>query len=103
MGYWFLVGAGATLMLAWVASSVLGVLFASRIPDPETYAIDFAFTAAFIAISRSLWRGRQDAAPWVTALGVVIVATQLGLFDASWAIVLGGLAGALTAGMRGDV
>lgn len=101
VGYWFLVGAGATMMLAWVASSVLGVLFAARIPDPEAYAIDFAFTAAFIAIARSLWRGRQDAAPWVTAVGVVIVVTQLGLFDASWAIVLGGLAGALSAGVRG--
>ncbi|MGI9449296.1 MAG: AzlC family ABC transporter permease [Geminicoccaceae bacterium] len=103
VGYWFLVGAGATLMLAWVCSSVLGLLFASSIPDPETYAIDFAFTAAFIAISRSLWRGRQDAAPWVTAVGVVIVTTQLGWFDTSWAIVLGGLAGAAVAGVRRDV
>ena len=91
VGYWFLIGAGATLMLAWVCSSVLGLLFASGIPDPETYAIDFAFTAAFIAISRSLWRGRQDAAPWVTAVGVVIdptyeaaVASAGGLHEASW-------------------
>lgn len=103
VGYWFLIGAGATLILVWVSSSVLGVLFAAHIPDPETYAIDFAFTAAFIAICRSLWRGYSDVAPWVTAISVVIVTTQLELFDASWAIVLGGLAGALVAGMRRDV
>jgi predicted branched-subunit amino acid permease len=100
VGFWFLVGAGATLMFAWVPASVLGVLFAAHIPDPQKYAIDFAFTAAFIAIARSLWRGRADAAPWIAAVGVVIVTTKLELFDASWAIVLGGLVGALVAGLR---
>ena len=102
LGYWFLVGGGALLVLVWVCAGVLGVLFAARIPDPETYAIDFAFAAAFIAISRSLWRGRSDAAPWITAVAVVIVATRLELFDASWAIVLGGLTGALVAAVRRD-
>lgn len=102
-GYWFLVGAGLTLVLVWISSGVLGVVFASHIPDPETYAIDFAFTAAFIAISRSLWRGRPDVAPWLTAIGVVVITTQLELFDTSWAIVLGGLGGALIAALRHDV
>lgn len=102
VGYWFLIGAGAILALTWVFAGVFGVVFASRIPDPQTYALDFAFAAAFIAICRSLWRGRQDAAPWITAVGIVIGTTQLGLFDASWAIVLGGLAGALVAGMKRD-
>ncbi len=100
IGYWFLIGAGATLVLVWVSSSVLGVLFASRIPDPKTYAIDFAFTAAFIAISRSLWGGRQDLEPWMVAVGMVACTTWSGLLDASWAIVIGGLTGALFAGIR---
>lgn len=102
VGFWFLSGAGIALMLTWVAASVLGVAFSAHIPAPETYAIDFAFTAAFIAIARSLWRGRRDAAPWLAAAGVVMVTTQLRLFDASWSIVLGGLAGAATAGLRRD-
>ncbi len=101
-GYWFLTGAGALLLVTWVSSGVLGVVFASHIPDPETYAIDFAFTAAFIAISRSLWRGRPDAAPWAAAIGVVIVTTRFDAVDASWAIVLGGLAGAVVAGLWGN-
>lgn len=101
-GYWFLTGAGAMLLLTWVSSSILGVVFASHIPDPETYAIDFAFTAAFIAISRSLWRGRPDVAPWATSVGVVIVTTRLEVFDASWAIILGGLAGAVVGGLWGN-
>lgn len=103
LGYWFLVGGGATLVVVWVCAGTLGVVFASYVPDPETYAIDFAFAAAFIAIARSLWRGRSDALPWVTAVAVVIVTTGLELFDASWAIVLGGLAGAATAALKRDV
>ena len=98
VGYWFLVGSGLTLLVVWVSSSVLGVIFTAYIPDPQTYAIDFAFVAAFIAISRSLWRGRPDLVPWVSAIIVVIITTQLQLFDASWAIILGGLTGALVAG-----
>jgi 4-azaleucine resistance transporter AzlC len=103
VGYWFLVGAGSALMLVWASAGILGVMFASRIPDPEAYAINFAFTAAFIAISRALWRGLPDLAPWITAVTLVSVMMHLELFDASWAIVLGGLAGALTAAVRRDV
>lgn len=103
VGYWFLVGGGLTLIVVWVSAGVLGVIFARGIPDPEAYAIDFAFTAAFIAIARSLWRGRSDVTPWLAAIGVVIVTTQLDWFDATWAIVLGGLAGALTAALKSDV
>lgn len=102
IGFWFLVGGGVLLVLVWVCAGTLGALFAERIPEPETYAIDFAFAAAFIAISRSLWRGRSDAAPWITAVAVVIVVTRLELFDASWAIVLGGLTGAVVAAVRRD-
>ncbi len=102
-GYWFLVGAGLTIMLVWMAAGILGVIFSSYIPNPETYAIDFAFTAAFIAISRSLWRGRQDLLPWLVSIAIVIISTRVELFDSSWSIVLGGLAGAITAGFIHDV
>jgi len=68
-----------TLLVTWLAASILGVVFASHIPNPEKYAIDFAFAAAFIAIARSLWRGHADILPWITAIGVVILTTQLKL------------------------
>jgi predicted branched-subunit amino acid permease len=103
VGYWFLLGAGTALILVWASSSILGVVFALGIPDPETYAMDFAFTAAFIAISRALWRGLPDLRPWAAAIVLVIIVANLDLFDPSWAIVLGGLAGATTAALRGDV
>ncbi|NIP68691.1 MAG: AzlC family protein, partial [Planctomycetales bacterium] len=100
VGYWFLVGSGMMLIVVWVAAGVLGVLFAAGIPDPEKYALDFAFTAAFIAIARALWRGRSDLLPWVSAIAVVFISARLGWFDASWGIVLGGLSGAAVAGIR---
>ncbi len=100
VGYWFLVGSGLMLIVVWVTAGVLGVLFAAGIPDPEKYALDFAFTAAFIAIARALWRGRSDLLPWVTAIAVVFVSARLGWFDASWGIVLGGLSGAAVAGIK---
>ena len=103
VGYWFLVGSGLTILLTWICAGVSGVIFSSYIPDPEKYAIDFAFTAAFIAISRSLWQGRKDLLPWIIAIAVVLISTRLSLFDSSWSIVLGGLAGALTASVGKDV
>ncbi|MEO1695394.1 MAG: AzlC family ABC transporter permease, partial [Pseudomonadota bacterium] len=71
IGYWYLVGGGLTLLLAWVASTVVGATVASAIPEPRALGLDFAFTAAFIAIARSLFRGRQDVLPWAVALLVV--------------------------------
>ena len=102
-GYWFLVGAGACLVVTWIAASVAGVLFATAMPEPRAYGMDFAFTAAFIAIARSLWRGLDDALPWAMAFAVVALIAGLELLEPSWAIILGGVAGAATAGVRGDV
>lgn len=102
IGFWFLVGGGLMLLVTWVTASVLGVVFAAGIPEPEAYAFDFAFTAAFIAIARSLWRGRRDLRPWLVAAGVALAISLSGLLDSSWAIVLGGLSGAATAAVFGD-
>ena len=99
-GYWYLVGAGAGLMVTWISASVAGVALAAAIPEPRALGMDFAFAAAFIAIMRSLWRGRADLLPWsVSACGVAaLVMTET--LAASWAIIIGGLAGAAIASIR---
>jgi 4-azaleucine resistance transporter AzlC len=99
LGYWYLVGGGMCLIVVWVAATVAGILFATAIPEPKALGMDFAFTAAFIAIARSLWRGRRDLVPWVTSGLVVMVSLASGRIDPSWALVLGGVAGAVVAGM----
>jgi predicted branched-subunit amino acid permease len=75
------------------------VFFATSIPEPRALGMDFAFTAAFIAIVRSLWKGRQQVLPWLTSLLVVVAAVASGKIDPSWALVLGGVAGAAVAGV----
>jgi 4-azaleucine resistance transporter AzlC len=99
LGYWYLVGGGACLLVVWVAATVTGILFATQIPEPRALGMDFAFTAAFIAIARSLWRGRHDLVPWVASALVVAVSLASGRIDPSWALVLGGVAGAVVAGV----
>jgi 4-azaleucine resistance transporter AzlC len=102
IGYWYLVGGGMCLLVAWCAATVTGVLFATSIPEPKALGMDFAFTAAFIAIVRSLWKGRQQLIPWLTSVAVVIAAIGSGKIDPSWALVLGGVAGATAAGVMRD-
>jgi len=98
-GYWYLVGAGINLILVWVVATVAGVSFASEIADPRALGMDFAFTAAFIAIARSLWAGRPDLVPWATSFLVVALLMLPGWVDASWAMIAGGVAGAVVAAL----
>jgi 4-azaleucine resistance transporter AzlC len=99
LGYPYLIGGGVALWVVWIAATVGGVVFASAIPDPKGLGMDFAFTAAFIAIARSLWTGMGDLVPWLVALGVVAAGIGSGVIGASWALVLGGLSGAAVAGV----
>jgi 4-azaleucine resistance transporter AzlC len=99
VGYWYLVGGGLCLLIVWGAATVVGVLFARAIPDPKAIGMDFAFTAAFIAIARSLWKGKHQLLPWLTSVIVVVASIGSGKIDPSWALVLGGVAGAGVAGV----
>jgi 4-azaleucine resistance transporter AzlC len=102
VGYAYLVGGGVCQMAVWCAATVLGVVFASAIPEPKALGMDFAFIAAFIAIARSLWRGRRDAAPWLASAAVVVGGVKLFGAPSHWMLVLGGVAGAAVAGALGD-
>ncbi len=102
VGYWYLVGGGMCLLVVWCVATVVGVAFAHAIPDPKSLGMDFAFTAAFIAIARSLWKGRSDLLPWLVALLVVAGSIKLAGLAPSWSLILGGVAGAAFAGVTGD-
>jgi 4-azaleucine resistance transporter AzlC len=99
VGYWYLVGGGMCLLVVWCVATVIGVLFATSIPQPKSLGMDFAFTAAFIAITTSLWKGRHQLWPWLTSLLVVAACVESGMIEPSWALILGGVAGAGVAGM----
>lgn len=99
VGYWYLVGGGASLLLVWVVATVLGVGFAKVLPDPHAIGIDFAFTAAFIAILCNMWRGMDDLLPWIISIGCAGSLTLLAPIEPSWALAFGGVAGAAGAGI----
>ncbi|MEM7258604.1 MAG: AzlC family ABC transporter permease, partial [Pseudomonadota bacterium] len=99
VGYWYLVGGGACLLATWLVSTVTGALFAATVPSPAAMGMDFAFAAAFIAVARSLWRGKSDILPWLTSILLVVLLISTGLLDSAWALVAGGMGGALLAGL----
>lgn len=91
----FLLGGGLAVLVFWLAGCAAGYLVGGRLPPPEQLGMDFAFTAAFIALALGFWRGRADVAPWLAA-GASAVVTQT-LFGGTWHIVVGALCGALVA------
>lgn len=99
--YWYLVGAGLGMWVLWLASTLAGVSFAASLPEPRALGIDFAFTAAFIAILRGMWSGKRDLLPWTISAATVAGLNSLTPIEPSWALVIGGITGAATAAIGG--
>ncbi|MEJ2227843.1 MAG: AzlC family ABC transporter permease [Alphaproteobacteria bacterium] len=99
VGYWYLIGGGLTLAVVWIVATVAGFYVAHTLPEPRALGMDFAFTAAFIAIARTMWKGAHDLAPWITSFAVVALSIGTGVLDVSFAMVLGGISGAAVAGV----
>ncbi len=89
----FLFGGGLLLIIAWSLGTLSGNMLGSFISHPEKYALDFAFTAVFAALTLSLWRGRGDIIPWLIAALLAVACEKI--LPGKWYIVLGGIGGAL--------
>ena len=85
----FLLGAGAVLWLAWVASSAAGHAAGSAVGDPSRWALDFGGVAGILVLLPTLWRGRADLPPWAAAGAVALAAHRL--LPGHWYILLGAL------------
>jgi 4-azaleucine resistance transporter AzlC len=94
VGYPYLIGGGVNQMAFWLASTVAGAVFARSVVEPRALGLDFAFTAAFIAILAGLWRGRSDLLPWAAAAAVTGLLILCAPIDPSWSLIAGGVAGA---------
>lgn len=88
----FLLGTCLGLLVAWLFSTVAGAFVGQAVPDLERFGIGFAFTAAFIAVARALWPGRQALLPWGTSFAVKVLAVIFGLPSAA-ALIIGALSG----------
>lgn len=92
IGATFLIGSGLVMIGVWTLSTTSGALLGAVLPDLEQFGLGFAFTAAFIAMARGLWRGRSHLLPWAVAFGIAAGLTGVGLPKA-YAIVAGSLCG----------
>ncbi|MDW3222929.1 MAG: AzlC family ABC transporter permease [Paracoccaceae bacterium] len=92
IGAGFLIGSGTVMITVWTLSTTLGAVAGATLPDLEQFGLGFAFTAAFIAMARGLWRGPANLMPWAMSFAVTIGVTAGGSPKA-YAIVLGAFCG----------
>jgi 4-azaleucine resistance transporter AzlC len=89
----FLLGGGICLCSVWSMGTLLGHRLGALVAQPERFALDFAFVAVFTALTVSMWRGKRDIAPWLSAAVLAVVAERW--LPGKWYIVIGGIGGAL--------
>ena len=91
----YYLGLALPCWLTWFLSSLVGAGLGARMGDPAYFGVDFAFAAMFIAILAGFWKGPRTG---VVLLASGFVAALAKLYVAgAWYIVLGGLAGVITA------
>jgi 4-azaleucine resistance transporter AzlC len=93
-----LLGSGLVLYLSWVGATLAGQTVGGIIRDPARWGLDFAFSAAFLALLVGMWKGKRDIAPWLVAAVAAIVAAHW--LPGKWYILIGGLAGSITGAVQ---
>ena len=88
-----LLGSGVVIYTSWVLSCTAGRFAGALIGEPARWGLDFAFTASFLALLTSMWRGRSSALPLAVAAGTALLAERL--LPGAWFIVVGGLCGSV--------
>lgn len=96
-GYYL--GLALPLYFGWIACTTLGTIFGGVLQDPARYGLDFAFTAVFLTLLVSLWKGKRSAVPWLASAAVAVAANKL--LPGVWYIALGGLAGTVVGAFQG--
>lgn len=94
----FFLGSNLTLAAGWIVGTAVGVIAGARIPDPSAWGLEFAATAAFIAILVGTYRGRADIVPWLVA-AVVALATER-VVPGQWFVLAGALSGSVVGALR---
>ena len=92
LSYYVTVGLG--LWVAWNASTVAGAALGAEVADPSRVGVDFAITAAFLAIATLSVRHRTDVAVAIVA-GSLVTALRLAGVSVL-AIVVAGVVAPLT-------
>lgn len=93
LGYYL--GASAGLYLTWVIFTALGAALGPVIGDVGKYGFDMAFTAVFLVLLRSMWKGWHPCRPWLVSL-LVSASTYLTI-PGAWYVATGAIAGVASA------
>lgn len=94
----FHIGAGMTLYVVWLLTTILGHLSGAAIPQPERFGLDFVAVATFLALLVPMWTGRRDLPPWLIA--AVTATAAHAVLPGTWYLIAGGLAGSLYGAWR---
>jgi 4-azaleucine resistance transporter AzlC len=68
-----LIGGGLVLYCCWVGGTALGTLVGDRLGDPETYGLDAAFPALFLALLIPQVRTRQALAAAIAGAMIALI------------------------------
>jgi 4-azaleucine resistance transporter AzlC len=72
-----LLGAGFGLYVGWVGGTVIGVLAGDSLADPETFGMDAAFPALFLALMVPLVRDRRALGAALVGGGIALALTPV--------------------------
>jgi 4-azaleucine resistance transporter AzlC len=98
----FFLGTGALLYVTWPAASLLGHALGASVADPKRWGFDFAFTAVFTTLAVGLARRHRAPLVWIASAAGAFLADRLlagSTLGGSAPVLVGGLAGALTAAL----
>lgn len=87
-----LVGAGATMWVAWVLGTFVGSVAAGAVPDVRQFGLDALLVAFFGAALTDGWRGTGDL-PLASAAAVTTLGAAYWV-GPEWSVLLGALGGA---------
>ncbi|HEY5363481.1 MAG TPA: AzlC family ABC transporter permease [Aestuariivirga sp.] len=97
LDFGYMVGSSLPLWPTWFLCSFIGAAVGNRLGAPETYGLDFAFSAIFLSIIMGFWKGPRTGAV-IIASGAAAVGTKLALSGA-WYIMAGGVVGVIVASL----
>lgn len=89
----YLLGSCGAVYIAWVASTLAGLAIPTQLIDTATWGLDFAVTAAVVALAGTRWSGLASVLPWTVA--ALVAFACLRWLPGSWYMFVGGLGGAI--------
>jgi 4-azaleucine resistance transporter AzlC len=91
----YFMGVAIPLWPTWFSFCALGAWLGKALGDTSLLGLDFAFAAMFIAVLAGFWKGSRTAMVLIVSAAVAILVKAY--LPGAWYIILGGIAGMLTA------